>query len=172
MITRPEIEIVHPAVATWLTENGYTYEHEFVLMFRKRVDFLARREPGAGLLIECKHHSRTIPATIKQVTRYKSMYEQMVGLGWAESLDISLAIAIPKSWVTSSAIVQCESAGIMLIEVEAPVAQQIRLEIDLSVIQAVRAKAQELSAQYGIRVSESAAANLLLKAQIEKENGK
>lgn len=49
---------------------------------------------------------------------------------------------------------------------------KVNWTLDAEVIQAIKQKAQKMSQETGVKISESAAANLLLKAQIEKENGK
>jgi AcrR family transcriptional regulator len=44
----------HPQVATWLTENGYTYQHEVKMPEYGRADFVATHADGQRLIIECK----------------------------------------------------------------------------------------------------------------------
>lgn len=49
---------------------------------------------------------------------------------------------------------------------------KVNWTLDARIIEAVKQKAQKMSQETGVKISESAVANLLLKAQVEKENGK
>lgn len=49
---------------------------------------------------------------------------------------------------------------------------KVNWTLDTSIIEAVKQKAQKMSKETGVKISESSVANLLLKSQIERENGK
>jgi AcrR family transcriptional regulator len=49
-----ELRSLHPRVARWLTENGYTFEHEVRMPEYGRADFVARDDKDNLFIVECK----------------------------------------------------------------------------------------------------------------------
>lgn len=83
-----ETRDIHPLVAEWLTENGYTYEHEYKMPDYGVVDFLATHADGHKLLVEAKPY-----------TNHKKAIFQ--ALGYAIQLEnVAPAIAIPEDALT------------------------------------------------------------------------
>lgn len=66
---RVEVNQFHPLVAQWLTDNGYTYQHEYKMPDYGQVDFYATHEDGHKVLVECKL-DRGISKGILQLVAY------------------------------------------------------------------------------------------------------
>jgi len=102
-----ETEIVHPAMAKWLAENGYAFVHEYDTG-DGRIDFLATRPDGHNLIVECKASASSIQSTVMQVV----FYCRLMGNGY------SPAIAIPGVFVTPAAREKTARLNIVLIELD------------------------------------------------------
>ena len=69
-----ETEIVHPAVAEWLSRHSYTFHHEVLIPGVGRADFIATDANGKIFIVECKANSQSIAPCIIQVESYCKAY--------------------------------------------------------------------------------------------------
>jgi hypothetical protein len=104
-----EINVVHPAVAQWLTDHGYTWQHE-VNIPTGRIDFLATHKDGQRLIVECKSDADDHRSALRQLLDYQ------LNLG----SDYLGALAIPSWSVTDQVIKACKVRGVTLIAVDVP----------------------------------------------------
>lgn len=99
-----ELGQMHPAVASWLSENNYHYEHEYILNTGQRVDFVAESQGGEVYMIECKRDCKDVVSAIDQVLGYCKGYESRA----------HPVIAVPTSTFTDYANALCERQGVAL----------------------------------------------------------
>lgn len=79
-----ETRDIHPLVTLWLTQNGYSYVHEYKLPDYGRVDFYATHSDGHTLLVECK--GRNPYQVITQLAGYSIQFpEAKLAIGIATS---------------------------------------------------------------------------------------
>lgn len=118
-----ELEVVHPATAVWLTENGYTYRHE-VVTDAGVIDFLATHKDGHRLIVECKSKGTAYLLAIRQVLDY----QRELGLQFRP------AIAIPVDSITPTIKAACHRRGVDVIGVTPlpalPIASKVLEEQD------------------------------------------
>src|SRR5690242_7293801 len=79
--TSYEMSTVHPAVAKWLTDHDYTYQHEVYMPDYGRADFVATHDDGHILIIECKQDCSGATRAITQVRDYREQYNKKARIG-------------------------------------------------------------------------------------------
>lgn len=102
-----EIRDFHPLVASWLTENGYTYKHEFKMPEYGKADFVAQHADGHRLIVECK---------IGYGARDGRSIIQLLDYG-RQMPDCRMAYAIPSHLVSDNIIKLCENYSVMLLPI-------------------------------------------------------
>jgi len=100
-----EIQFVHPATQSWLTEHGYTWKQEVTLPDFGRVDFVATDANGHILVVECKTDCAALSRTITQVRDYAQQFD----------VDVQCAIAVPQNTIADKDVALCERRQIKLI---------------------------------------------------------
>lgn len=106
-----ERDVVHPAIAKWLTDHGWQFEQEKQLSKQSRLDFLACNANGQFMIVEGKGNCESFGTTLKQILRYDQEY----GKGVAH-----LAIAVPLHTITDRAVKDCNRLQIRLIGLDIP----------------------------------------------------
>jgi hypothetical protein len=105
-----EKSVVHPAVAQWLLDNGYSYVYEARILNSGRADFVAHHESGHVMIIEAKKSGVSLHKTIAQVKGY------CIGYGG----NPEPAIAIPEYIVTDDIQNACDIHGVRLLTFDLP----------------------------------------------------
>jgi|GEM_PF-6276554 len=109
MTSQYENKVVHPAVGQWLTDHGYTWQHE-VRIPVGRIDFLATHSDEHKLIVECKIESETSRAALRQLLDYQLYLGE----------DHFCALAMP-SWAINEKVKKaCEVRNVTLIAVDVP----------------------------------------------------
>lgn len=79
----------HPLVAQWLTDNGYTFEHEYKMPDFGRADYFATHKvTKRQLLVECKC-DKNLRKAIIQVAAYRLQIP-----------EADATIAVPSGWLS------------------------------------------------------------------------
>jgi hypothetical protein len=99
-----EHEVIHPATAQWLEQNGYTYRHE-VQTDAGNIDFLATHSDGHHLIVECKSRGSSYLSALRQVLDY----QRELGSAFRAS------IAMPESDITPEIETACIRRNVGLI---------------------------------------------------------
>jgi hypothetical protein len=110
-----EVKDFHPLVAAWLTENGYTFIHEYDMPDYGRVDFFATHPPtDEQLIVECKPE-KGIKAGIVQLAGYR-----------VQMSSVAACLAVSKYSITPDieAMATKYNIGIIGIEVSIQVASE------------------------------------------------
>ena len=105
-----ELSVIHPATAKWLTDAGYTFEHEVYMKDYGRADFIAAHPTGQVLIIECKKDAHALSRTINQVSDYRQQYDRKA----------QIVIALPAYTVTDKVRELLERRKAGLIELSVP----------------------------------------------------
>jgi len=111
-----EIRVVHPLVARWLTQNGYTYVHEYKMPDYGRVDFYATHSDGHTLLVEAKFYDDCVSAMF-----------QIFGYG-VQISSAKLAIAAPSLSLRTKELAQ--KYNILAIEVGVETPENLAIETE------------------------------------------
>lgn len=110
-----ESDIVHPAMAQWLTEHGYQYEREKRLG-QSHADFYAWNDHGERLLVECKTSALYLKTAIDQLAKYSRLL----------NVDTHPAIALPTPAVSQEVVKQCSEAGISIIPLDIEIPEMVK----------------------------------------------
>lgn len=138
-----ELNVVHPAVDKWLSDHGYTYQHEVNMPDYGRADFVAIHADGHMLIVECKPTGKRYGYAIMQVMDYRAQLNP----------DAEVAIAVPSHTMTHEAIDVCKRRGVLLIEVEVtdkPDRTQLPVEKRRKQFDAFKLTAMWIQSEFGI----------------------
>ncbi|MEO8607694.1 MAG: restriction endonuclease [Chloroflexota bacterium] len=106
-----ETKYFHAFVAEWLTQHGYTYEHEVTLSQNGRVDFVAKASDDTILLVECKLELRTLTTIKRAIFQVRDYCEQY-------SDQAKAVLAAPYQAISDDARKLCAKCNILLIEID------------------------------------------------------
>lgn len=154
-------EDMHSAVAIWLTDNGYAWQHEVNAPQSGRVDFIGVHADGTILVVEVKPNAYSFSDTVSQVLNYQQQFGSTA----------TPAIAIPRRSATDGVVKTCEDLAIRLIEIDISGTVRISVDIPDDWTKELRVAAFEAGAQSVADYVRGLIAGVLGKAPVKKTWG-
>lgn len=115
-----EQDVVHPAVAKWLTDSGFIYEHESRLPYSGQVDFFAT-DGKLDIIVECKPNAFRLEKSVAQLLEYHRQFKPRV----------KPFLALPERSITHDVRCYVEDNGLYLHPVAVPQMVYVNLTMEM-----------------------------------------